>query len=134
MSEQPPESPASLSDEELAARTGAPVRVAVALRSARTLAEARAYAAAIVDPGPLPAPPPEAYPTLLRFAELRVGAPADLDAEGARTIVRELQAVKADLRALRRALTGQERGPELWAVVAAIPRDEALARVGATLA
>lgn len=87
--------------------------------------------AAILHPGPLPEPPPEAYPTLLRFAELRVGAPDELDAGAARAIVRELQAVKADLRALRRALTGQERGPALWAVVAAIPRAEALARVGA---
>jgi hypothetical protein len=47
--------------------------------------------------------------------------------------VRELKAVGADLRALRRALTGAERGPELWAVVLALPRDEALRRVDAAL-
>ena len=68
---------------------------------------------------------------ILRFAELRLGAPEELDDEGARSIVRELQAVRADLKALRRALTGRERGPELWAVVRVLPRDEALARVGA---
>jgi hypothetical protein len=51
-----------------------------------------------------------------------------LDEAGARAIVRELKAVGGDLRALRLALTGAERGPELWAVVAALPRDEALER------
>ena len=33
-----------------------------------------------------------------------------------------------DLRTLRVALTGAPRGPELWAVLAALPRDEALRR------
>jgi len=56
-----------------------------------------------------------------------------LDEAGARAIVRELKAVGGDLRALRLALTGAERGPELWAVVAALPRDEALERAGRAL-
>jgi hypothetical protein len=30
-------------------------------------------------------------------------------------------------------LTGRERGPELWAVLAALPRDEQLRRVDASL-
>jgi hypothetical protein len=30
-------------------------------------------------------------------------------------------------------LTGSERGPELWTVVLALPRDEALRRVAAAL-
>ena len=47
--------------------------------------------------------------------------------------MRELKAVGGDLQALRRALTGRERGPELWAVVAALPRDETLRRVDAAL-
>jgi hypothetical protein len=34
---------------------------------------------------------------------------------------------------LRIALTGKERGPELWAVIAALPRDEALRRIDAAL-
>src|SRR5216683_2246937 len=72
---------AALSDEELAARVGAPVSVAPVLRGARDLAEAR-----------------------------------------------ELKAVGGDLKAVRLALTGQERGPELWAVIAALPQDELLRR------
>ena len=43
-----------------------------------------------------------------------------------RRVVRELKAVGGHLHALRQALTGAERGPELWAVIAALPRDEAL--------
>jgi hypothetical protein len=43
--------------------------------------------------------------------------------------VRELKAVGGDLRALRLALTGAERGPELWTVVAALTEAESLARV-----
>ena len=50
-----------------------------------------------------------------------------------REIVRELKAVGGDLKALRLALTGAERGPELWTVIAALPEDEALRRVDAAL-
>ena len=42
--------------------------------------------------------------------------------------MRELKAVGGDLRSLRLALTGAERGPELAAVLAALSRDEALGR------
>ena len=38
-----------------------------------------------------------------------------------------------DLRALRVALTGRERGPELAAIVAALDRDETLRRIDAAL-
>ena len=41
--------------------------------------------------------------------------------------------VGGDLRALRLALTGAERGPELWTVLLALSRDEALRRVDAAL-
>jgi hypothetical protein len=71
----------------------------------------------------------DARPTLQRFAELRGLAPDELDEAGAREIVRELQAVGASLKLLRLALTGAPRGPELWTVVAALDRDEALGRV-----
>ena len=71
--------------------------------------------------------PEEAGPTLRRFVELRA---AGLDG---REIVRELKAVGGDLKALRLALTGAERGPELWTVIAALPEDEALRRVDAAL-
>ena len=51
----------------------------------------------------------------------------------ARAIVRELKAVGGSLKLLRLALTGAERGPELWTVVAAVPRDEALRRAAAAI-
>ena len=117
---------AALSDEELAARVGAPVELARALRGARDLNEARAMALAILEPQPVTLPA-EARPTLERFSELRA------DGLDGKEIVRELKAVGGDLKALRLALTGAERGPELWAVIAALPRDEALRRVHAAL-
>jgi glutamyl/glutaminyl-tRNA synthetase len=117
---------ASLSDEELAARAGAPPQLAPALRGARDLVEARAMASSILQPQPVSLAE-EARPTLARFVELRARG---LDG---REIVRELKAVGGDLKALRLALTGAERGPELAAVIAALPQDEALRRVDAAL-
>jgi glutamyl/glutaminyl-tRNA synthetase len=118
----------ALSDEELAARAGADARLGPALRGARDLVEARALAEQLERP---PSPRPTASPeTLQRFRELREAAPEDLDKDGAKAIVRELKAVGGDLRALRLALTGAERGPELWAVLVALRREEALARSG----
>jgi tRNA synthetases class I (E and Q), catalytic domain len=113
---------AAMSDEELAARVSAPVSVAPVLRGARDLAEAREYAAHVLEPIPVEVDAPE---TLARFRELVEGG---LDA-GA--IVRELKAVGGDLKSVRLALTGRERGPELRAVIAALPRDELLRRAGA---
>jgi hypothetical protein len=89
-------------------------------------------ATAILEPAPVRLGD-DARPTLERFAELRTGADGGLDEDGARAIVRELKAVGGDLRALRLALTGAERGPELWTVIAALPREEALRRVDAAL-
>ena len=40
----------------------------------------------------------------------------------------ELKAVGGDLKAVRLALTGRERGPELAAVISALPREELLRR------
>ena len=116
----------SLSDEDLAARAGAPPQLARALRGARDLVEARALAAAILQPQRVSLPE-DARPTLERFVELRASG---LDGKD---IVRELKAVGGDLKALRLALTGVERGPELWTVIAALPEDEALRRVDAAL-
>jgi hypothetical protein len=118
---------AAMSDEELASAVGAPVSVTPALRGARTLVEARAYAALVTAPEPVELPE-EAHATLERFVELRAAGPELLDPAGAREIVRELKAVGGDLRSLRLALTGAAKGPELWAVVLALPRDEAVAR------
>jgi hypothetical protein len=99
------------------------------LRGARSLVEAREYAHLVVE-RPAVELPADADPTLERFAELRRAAPDRLDADGARAIVRELKAVGGDLRSLRLALTGAATGPELAAVLAALSRDEALARAG----
>lgn len=117
---------AAFEDEELAARAGAPVELARALRGARDLNEARSMARAILEPAAVSLPA-DAEPTLRRFAELRSNG-----LEG-KEIVRELKAVGGDLKALRLALTGAERGPELWAVIAALPAEEALRRVDAAL-
>jgi hypothetical protein len=123
---------AAMPDARLAAEAGAPVELARALRGARTLVEARETARQILEPVPVTLGE-EARPTLERFVELRLPAPESLDEDGSRAIVRELKAVGGSLRLLRLALTGAERGPELWAVVAAIPRDEALRRAAAAI-
>ncbi|HTO25712.1 MAG TPA: glutamate--tRNA ligase family protein [Gaiellaceae bacterium] len=110
---------AALPDEELAARVGVPVSVAPVLRGARDLAEAREYAAIVLEPEHVDVDAPE---TLARFREL---VEAGVDPKG---IVRELKAVGGDLKAVRLALTGRERGPELAAVIASLPPDELLRR------
>jgi glutamyl-tRNA synthetase len=117
---------AQLSDDELAGRVGAPASAAPVLRGARDLREAREYADLVLRaPEPTEVGAPE---TLERFKELLAGPNGD-----ARAIVRELKAIGGDLRALRLALTGQPRGPELWAVIAALPPEEALRRADAAL-
>ena len=118
----------TLDDAELARRADAPVEVVPALRGARDLNEARDYARAILT-APAPAQSPAAE-TLERFRELLERTNGDVDA---RALVRELKAVGGDLKAVRVALTGAERGPELWAVIAALPRDETLRRIDAAL-
>jgi glutamyl-tRNA synthetase len=114
---------AAMSDEELAERVGVPVSVTPVLRGARDLNEARAYAELVLS---APEPVLVSTETLERFRELAGGEP--------RAVVRELKAVGGDLRALRLALTGSERGPELWAVLAALPPEEAVRRVESALA
>jgi glutamyl/glutaminyl-tRNA synthetase len=117
---------AALSDEELANRAGAPVEYAPALRGARDLNEAQALARLVsAAPEPQPSRAPD---TLARFAALRADAPDPLDLDGADALLTALRKDGADLRALRLALTGEERGPELRAVLVALPRDEAVRR------
>ena len=123
---------AALPDAELAARVGAPLELVPALRGARDLDEARETVRVILEPAPAELGE-DARPTLERFRELRERANGSVDHEVARALLRELKAVGGDLRALRVALTGQERGPELAAVVAALDRDETLRRVDAAL-
>src|SRR3954470_10299737 len=114
----------AMSDEELAERAGAAPELAPALRGARDLNEAREFAVQILEPEPVTLPE-EARPTLERFEELLGGEPRDT--------IRELKAVGGDLRALRLALTGRDRGPELWTILEALPRDEALRRAQSSL-
>jgi Anticodon binding domain len=117
---------AGLSDDELAARAGVPVAAAAVMRGAHDLVEALGLASSVLDPPTVGATTsPE---TLARFAELRAQFPEIVDKDEAKAIVRELKAVGGNLKALRLALTGRERGPELWAVLSALPRDEALRR------
>ena len=90
------------------------------LRGARDLVEAREYAAQVLEPEPAEVDSPE---TLARARDL---VQAGLEP---REIVRELKAVGGELKAVRLALTGRERGPELAAVIAALPLDELLSRL-----
>ena len=123
---------AGMSDDDLAAAAGAPVDLARALRGARTLVEAREITQQILEPAAVSLGE-EAWPTIGRFVELREGGAERLDEADARAIVRELKAVGGKLKLLRLTLTGVERGPELWTVVAAVPRDEALRRATAAI-
>lgn len=123
---------AAMSDDDVAGAAGAAVSLAPALRGARTLVEARQIARQIESPAAVTLPE-GARATLERFCELRAGAPELLDEAAARSILRELKAVGGDLRALRLALTGAERGPELWTVVAALPAVEAERRARAAM-
>jgi glutamyl/glutaminyl-tRNA synthetase len=118
----------AMSDEDLAAAAEAPLDVVPALRGARSLVEAREYSRLVLEPSPAELPP-EAGATFERFGELRSAAAKRLNPEDARAIVRELKAVGGDLRALRLALTGTTTGPELWAIVAALSREESLRRI-----
>jgi glutamyl-tRNA synthetase len=117
----------AMSDEELAERVGAPVELVPALRGARDLNEAHDYANAILGPASVKVDAPE---TLERFRELVERGNGSADPK---ELLRELKAVGGDLKALRLALTGRDRGPELWTVLAALPREETLRRIDAAL-
>jgi glutamyl-tRNA synthetase len=94
--------------------------LAPALRGVHTLAEAGDLVASVVLP-PEPRPLPE-------LAAVRERYPDRLTEAEARDLVEELRRREIPLRRARLALTGRERGPELWAVLAAIPRGEAIRR------
>ena len=124
---------ASLPDEELAARAGAPAALGPALRGARTLVEARDIATSLLEPPEPTASSAASRTTLERFRELRADANGDLDPERARALVDRVRESGGDLRALRLALTGAERGPELWTVLLALDREETLRRIDVAL-
>ena len=125
---------AALSDDELAARVGVGVRLVPAVRGARTLVEARAFAAqleTVPEPEPLSR---EEKIALERLIELRERAAAALDEESARSLLREVKAVGGNLRTVRTVLTGASRGPELWTVLCALDREETIRRLEQGLA
>ena len=94
--------------------------LAPALRGVHTLAEAvELVECVLVTPERAPLP---------ELARIRAGYPEQLDEVQARALVDELRSAQVPLRQARRALTGRDRGPELWAVFAALPRDEAIRR------
>ena len=121
---------AEMPNSELADAADAPAGLVPVLRGARDLNEARELARQVLEPEPAKLPA-EARPTLERFKELRQRASNGLDHDAARELVRELKAVGGDLKTLRLALTGRERGPELAALLEALSKDETLRRVDA---
>jgi glutamyl-tRNA synthetase len=123
---------AEMPDAELAEAAGAPVELVPVLRGARDLNEARELARQVQEPESVELPD-EARPTLQRFKELRERASNGLDHDAARQLVRELKAVGGDLKTLRLALTGRDRGPELAALLEVLPKEEALRRADAAL-
>ena len=123
---------AEMPDAELAEAAEAPAGLVPVLRGARDLNEARELARQVLEPEAVHLPD-EARPTLERFKELRERASNGLDHDAARELVRELKAIGGDLKTLRLALTGRDRGPELAALLEALPKDEALRRVDAAL-
>jgi hypothetical protein len=123
----------AMSDAELAATTGQPPSVVPAMRGARTLVEAREFAEQILAPASLPLGD-EARPTLERLLQLRTASADRLDEKQAHEIVRELKAVGGDLKTVRKALTGHDRGAELWTVLMALSRAETERRVAAAIA
>jgi glutamyl-tRNA synthetase len=94
--------------------------MAPALRGAHTLAEVGDLVASVLEP-------PESQP-LPGLAELRSLYPDHLSEAEAREMVDELRRREIPLRQARLALTGRPRGPELWSVLVALPRDEAMRR------
>jgi glutamyl/glutaminyl-tRNA synthetase len=95
--------------------------LAPALRGVHTLAEAAELVECVLV-APEHAPLPE-------LARIRAAYPERLDEHDARRLVDDLRRAEVPLRQARRALTGRDHGPELWAVLSALPRDEAIRRV-----
>jgi glutamyl/glutaminyl-tRNA synthetase len=108
-----PFAPASATSEQMLA-------LAPALRGVHTLAEAGDLVACVTQP--------PAQHSLPELATVRSRYPDQLSEQQAREMVDELRREGVPLREARMALTGRERGPELWAVLAALPRDEAMRR------
>ncbi len=125
---------AGLDAEDLAERVGVEPRMVPVLRGARTLSEARAFAAQIAAEPEPPALEQAERAAVQRLVDLRERAPEQLDQETARSLLREVKAVGGNLRTVRAVLTGVTSGPELWTVLYALDRAETLARLERGLA
>jgi glutamyl/glutaminyl-tRNA synthetase len=108
----------AMSDGELAVRLGVEKQYVPVTRGARDLNEAGRFVEELLEPGEIGTSDRE---TIERFREL-----VDLPP---RELLRELKAAGGSLKALRHALTGRATGPELSAILAALPKEEALRRV-----
>jgi len=125
---------AALDDATLAARVGVASRMVPVVRGARTLNEARGFADQIEAVPEPPALAADEKAAIQRLVDLRERSSELLDETTARSLLREVKAVGGNLRTVRRALTGAQRGPELWTVLHALDRAETLARLERALA
>jgi glutamyl/glutaminyl-tRNA synthetase len=112
----------AMTDDELAEWAEVDRQYVPVMRGARNRLEAQEFARQVREPQPAANTDAE---TLTRFKELAGLPPKDL--------LRELKAAGGNLRALRLALTGRVTGPELSAILAALPEEEALRRVDQAL-
>src|SRR5436190_5800658 len=100
---------------------------------AHDLDEAQRPVTAIMEPPAAVPAPNGSRGTLEGSRDLRARSDTRLNEAGARRLLADLRRTGATLRALRLAHTGAETGPELWRVLAALPRDEGLRRIDAAL-
>ena len=112
-----------MTDEELARAGRGRSAVRAGDARARDLVEAPAYAEQLGAAGSR-----STRPTSRRSSGSR-----ELAELPPRDLVRELKAAGGNLKALRLALTGRDTGPELSAILAALPKEEALRRVDQAL-
>jgi glutamyl/glutaminyl-tRNA synthetase len=112
----------AMTDDELAEWAEVDKQYVPVMRGARDRLEAQEFARQVREPQLVETDDVE---TLTRFKELAGLPPKDL--------LRELKAAGGNLRALRVALTGRVTGPELSAILAALPKEEALRRVDQAL-
>ena len=112
----------AMTDDELATWAEVDRQYVPVMRGARNRIEAREFAHQVQEPQLIETSDVE---TLTRYKELADLAP--------KALLRELKAAGGNLRALRVALTGRVTGPELSAILAALPKEEALRRVDQAL-
>jgi glutamyl-tRNA synthetase len=112
----------AMTDDELAEWAGVDKQYVPVMRGARNRLEAQEFARQVREPQLVETCDAD---SLTRFRELADLPPKDL--------LRELKAAGGSLKALRLALTGRDKGPELSAILAALAKEEALRRVDQAL-